>query len=137
MDEVEQAHPHRGGVLWAEAVEEVYVHAATDDSALRSDEQAAWGCGRELVDRVGELAHQLLVEQVQRRAVDAHDCQRAVVVESDEAHLVGSMCGESLQVSVRAGDCAPESGSQRGANPRGRSVRMFLTPLYWRIAKCL
>src|ERR1700722_5401046 len=90
MDEVEQAHPHRGGVLWAEAVEEVYVHAATEDSALRSDEQAAWGCGRELVDRVGELAHQLLVEQVQRRTVDAHDRQRTVVVELDEARRVGS-----------------------------------------------
>src|ERR1700691_146721 len=115
MDEVEQAHPHRGGILWTEAIEDVYVHAAADDSPLRSDEQAAWGCGCELVDRVGELAHQLPVEQVQGRAVDAHDCQWTVVVQLDEAHRVGSICGESLHGRGRASEIASNDATRSEA----------------------
>ena len=60
------------------------VDATGDDLALGPDQQAARRVGGDLVDRCAHALEDRVVEEVQRRAVEGQDGQRALLLQADD-----------------------------------------------------
>ncbi len=86
VHEPQEALPQLRAALACEAVELVHVHAAAHHATLRAHQQAARRVRHERVDRLDQLADQLRFEEVQGRAVERDDAQRAIVLQAHLAH---------------------------------------------------
>ena len=91
------------------AVEHVYVDAAGEDACPRRGRaSAARRLALGLLERAGQVVHQLGVEQVERRVVERDDAERAVVLEPDRALMPRSSLGDR----GRSRPCRPPAGGQ-------------------------
>ncbi len=115
MDEIEQAHPHGGGLLGGEPVEDVHVDAAADNATLGPDQQPARGLGDERSTAsesspINCWSNRFSGGLSMLRTVSGPSCSRRT-----KAHRGGSIGGESLHGRACAGEM------RRGRDSRRRS----------------